>query len=456
MTSTAPNTIAAVLGQYDQTTQLQALELLRQMNNQQQLQQMQQLQQIQHMQTLKALQKMQEPKNVVTTTSAVTVEPKKIISTAMKLPTPTTTTVYSSCSMTRASSNSITNVKSSVHAPFTTPIEVKKEKGPDGEEFVVPSKELVDQVVHAAEDYFSDANLAKDHYLLRQICQKSEGFLSIKLLTALKNVKRLTKDWRVTSFALRQSTELELNAEQTKVKRIAALPDYVLKARQITNVIAIKIPPEFNSVSAITQLFAQYGNVTLVRVLLPGRQVPCDLRNYATQVPDMGTSLCAVVEFDTEEEACTACRELNGKRYTSGLRSALLGPRLRRNLYKIQPDLPAGENGEAVAEKQDSWSGVVKTEKKESVDEGKVSADTTATTPSKKDSGCDTASQGSSSPPTARKLVSGMKFDRAPGAHRKSVTKLTINIQQPGKATLRQPKGPAGVGFSLKRQSVIC
>merc|ERR1712110_853375 len=80
---------------------------------------------------------------------------------------------------------------------------------------------------------------------------------------------------------------LMLNDEKTKVKRIAALPEQVLRARQITNVIAIKIPIEFNSVSQITQLFAQFGKITLVRVLLPGRQVPCDLRNYATQVPDM-------------------------------------------------------------------------------------------------------------------------------------------------------------------------
>merc|ERR1712178_675047 len=124
------------------------------------------------------------------------------------------------------------------------------------------------------------------------------------------------------------------NAEKTKVKRVAALPDHVLNARQITSVIAIKIPLEFCSVRQITQMFAEFGKISLVRVLMPGRQVPCDLRNYATQVPDMGSSLCAIVEYETEQEACFACRELNNKKYESGMRSALLGPRFRRNLYK--------------------------------------------------------------------------------------------------------------------------
>ena len=81
-------------------------------------------------------------------------------------------------------------------------------------------------------------------------------------------------------------------------------------------------------------MFAEFGKISLVRVLMPGRQVPCDLRNYATQVPDMGSTLCAIVEYETEQEACFACRDLNNKKYESGMRSALLGPRLRRNLYK--------------------------------------------------------------------------------------------------------------------------
>ena len=37
------------------------------------------------------------------------------------------------------------------------------------------------------------------------------------------------------------------------------------------------------------------------RVLRPGRPIPPDLRNYATQIPDMGASTCAVVDFESTD-----------------------------------------------------------------------------------------------------------------------------------------------------------
>lgn len=214
---------------------------------------------------------------------------------------------------------------------------------PDEGEMILPDGETQAAIIEAAEFYFSNDNLAKDHYLLRQICQKSEGFLSIKLLTALKNVKKLTKDWRVTAFCLKKSSKLQLNEEGTKVRRIDALPEYVLKARTITNVLCIKMPKTLGSVGAVTAMFSEFGHISLVRVLLEGKPVPCDLRNYATQVPDMGTTLCAVVEFETEEEATRCVKELNTRQTDGGMRAALLGPRLRRNLYKV----PTEEEKEA-------------------------------------------------------------------------------------------------------------
>lgn len=214
---------------------------------------------------------------------------------------------------------------------------------PDEGEMILPDAQTQLEIIEAAEFYFSNDNLAKDHYLLRQICQKSEGFLSIKLLTALKNVKKLTKDWRITAHCLKKSNKLQLNEEGTKVRRTDALPEYVLKARTITNVLCIKMPKTLGSVGAVTAMFAEFGAISLVRVLLEGKPVPCDLRNYATQVPDMGTTLCAVVEFETEEEATRCVKELNVRQTENGMRSALLGPRLRRNLYKV----PTEEEKEA-------------------------------------------------------------------------------------------------------------
>lgn len=439
------NTAAAILSQFDQNTQLQALAMLRQLNAQQQLQQIQQLQQLQQLQNL---QRMSAP--------PAQVEQKRVISCATrpaKMAQISSASHYTSGNGTKSTYQTVPIQKTNItvqedDTPTNKPVEdefqpIVKELGPDGVEFIVPNEDMIDQIIIASEYYFSDENLAKDHYLLRQICQKSEGFLSVKLLTALKNVKRLTKDWRVTSYALKKSKNLELNNEGTKVKRVACLPEQVLKARQITNVIAIKIPMEFSSVSSITQLFAQYGKITLVRVLLPGRQVPCDLRNYATQVPDMGNSLCAVVEYETEAEACTACRELNGKRYNSGLRSALLGPRLRRNLYKALPEGEENQQGTGVDSTlqttNNAWNKAVVVDGKSTIAKTKEGTSTTST---KKDSGCDSASHTSIG---VRKPLNILK---------KSVA-MKINISQSNTTVIRQPKGPSGLGFKFARTKKI-
>ena len=109
-----------------------------------------------------------------------------------------------------------------------------------------------------------------------------------------------------------------MNEEETKVRRIDALPEYVLKARSITNVLCIKMPNHLGSVGAVTSMFSEYGRISLVRVLLEGKPVPCDLRNYATQVPDMGSTLCAVVEFESEEEATNCVKQLNSRQSENG------------------------------------------------------------------------------------------------------------------------------------------
>ena len=49
------------------------------------------------------------------------------------------------------------------------------------------------------------------------------------------------------------------------------------------------------------------------------------MRNYATQVPDIGNSLCAVVDFDGSDAALKAVRELKEKYNDTGMRLALLG-----------------------------------------------------------------------------------------------------------------------------------
>jgi hypothetical protein len=200
--------------------------------------------------------------------------------------------------------------------------------------YEVPSDELAHKIIDQVEFYLSDEYLAKDKYLLRQIRCKSEGYISIKLMTSFKKVKKLTRDWQVVRHALRMAEQLEVSPEGYRVKRRDNLPETLRKPRMLTSVVAIRVPEEFGSVDSITSMFRPYGIIALVRLLRKGKDIPSDLRNYATQVPDIGNSLCAVVDFDGSDAALKAVRELKEKFNDTGMRLALLGPRMRRTLYR--------------------------------------------------------------------------------------------------------------------------
>jgi len=199
----------------------------------------------------------------------------------------------------------------------------------------IPDEATLEQICKQVEEYLSDEYLSTDKYLLRQLRSKSEGYLSVKLLTSFKKIKKLTRDWRVTAHALKRSTIVELSADGHRVKRHAHLPDNLRRGRTMTSILAIRVPEDWATLEAITNLFSAYGNITLARVLRPGRAIPPDLRNYATQIPDMGATTCAVVDFDSTDSAHECCRGLRDKNLR-GMRIALLGPRIRRTLYKAE------------------------------------------------------------------------------------------------------------------------
>ena len=61
------------------------------------------------------------------------------------------------------------------------------------------------------------------------------------------------------------------------------------------------------------------------------------VQGYATQVPELGKEICAIVEFENEESAKNAVAGFS-ENDLSQMRVALLGPKLRRNLYHVNHD----------------------------------------------------------------------------------------------------------------------
>ena len=188
--------------------------------------------------------------------------------------------------------------------------EDKKDSGGEEKPFVVPDKDLIKKIVEQVEFYFSDENIVKDAFLLKHVRRNKEGLLSIKLVTCFKRVKHLTKDWRQVAYALKSSDKLEVNDVETKVRRKEALPEFD-ETLPFRTVVDYQMGLENPNVANVSELFSSCGEITLVRILRTGTPIPGEIKQLLAKHPEIGDSICALVEFDHSESARKAVRDLN-------------------------------------------------------------------------------------------------------------------------------------------------
>jgi len=105
------------------------------------------------------------------------------------------------------------------------------------------------------------------------------------------------------------------------------------KAKPYKRVIAINLPVELQSIDTVTSVFHPYGDVTLVRVLKPGKALPFDTKQYAAKIPELGTVACALVDFETARAAKFAVHVLRQRADEVGFRLAILKPGVEEKLY---------------------------------------------------------------------------------------------------------------------------
>ena len=162
------------------------------------------------------------------------------------------------------------------------------------------------------EHYFSDENLLKDSFLMKHINRNKQGFVSLKLVASFRKVKSLTKDWRAVLESIRHSSFLALNEDETKVRRTSPPPqiDYSHISRTI---IVSNYPDSEPNVNTIEDTFGKYGEVSLVRILHPGKAVPLDVKPCRSKYPNLGKELHVLVEYESKEAAKHACTKFNAQ-----------------------------------------------------------------------------------------------------------------------------------------------
>uniref|UniRef100_A0A8B9G972 HTH La-type RNA-binding domain-containing protein n=1 Tax=Amazona collaria TaxID=241587 RepID=A0A8B9G972_9PSIT len=186
----------------------------------------------------------------------------------------------------------------------------------------IPDQQLLQRIVSQVEFYLSDENLAKDAFLLKHVQKNKMGFVSIKLLTSFKKVRYLTRDWRLTLYALQFSRLLEVNKEGTKVRRKIPIPESLLTVPPSKLLLAWELQPQEqdmpllrqkNFLDTITRMFSPFGAIAAIRILRPGRKLPSDVRKYTSRFPELLSKCCAMVEYESLESACRAFEDLSSR-----------------------------------------------------------------------------------------------------------------------------------------------
>ncbi|KAK6180414.1 hypothetical protein SNE40_012575 [Patella caerulea] len=197
-------------------------------------------------------------------------------------------------------------------------------------DFVPPTDEIRDKIIAQVEFYFSDANVLKDAFLLKHIRRNKMGYVSIKLITSFKKVKTLTKDYRVVAHSLSHSEKLEVNEEGTKVRRRDPLPDYDETTPSRT-VVAVNLPMENPTIETVAELFSKCGDIVLIRILKPDKTIPPDIKKHSSKHPEIGTAVCAVIEFEKHEQAKKTADEMTDKDdWRNGMRVMVLAMKKKK------------------------------------------------------------------------------------------------------------------------------
>lgn len=137
---------------------------------------------------------------------------------------------------------------------------------------------------------------------------------------SVPQVKHLTRDWRLTLYALRFSELLEVNTEGTKVRRRVPVPESLLSNPPSKLLLAWELLPlqeqdvlpllQKSFLETVMRMFSPFGAIASIRILRPGRKLPSDVRRYTSRFPELLSKCCALVEYESLESARRAFEEL--------------------------------------------------------------------------------------------------------------------------------------------------
>lgn len=85
------------------------------------------------------------------------------------------------------------------------------------------------------EYYLSDANLRRDAFFYNKILEDSQGYLDLDLIMNCNKIKAFGVDKAAVAAAVKNSTEVEVNPEGTRIRRHGSkpLPEAKFKTKKL-------------------------------------------------------------------------------------------------------------------------------------------------------------------------------------------------------------------------------
>lgn len=93
-----------------------------------------------------------------------------------------------------------------------------------------------------------------------------------------------------------------IEMEKSELVQIAVVAPKVKKTKPpkpVKKVIVVDLPEELQTIDTVTNKLSVHGEILSVRVIKPGKIMPFDLKMYSGKIHDLGTTVCAIVEFDS-------------------------------------------------------------------------------------------------------------------------------------------------------------
>ena len=178
-----------------------------------------------------------------------------------------------------------------------------------GEECINLTEILREKIIAQAEFYFSDENLTKDKFLLKHVKRNKEGYVNIKLIASFKQMRLLTRDYKMIAEALKSSSKLVVDKNGLKLRRVEPLPRELLDQAQVQHLVLTDIPHENPSIDFIKNAFNfMVDDILSVQIIKSNQKFPNVLQSHYSRHPELKEKVVAVVEFKNVDSAKEALK----------------------------------------------------------------------------------------------------------------------------------------------------